>query len=392
MGLAYIFRNRLVTYITPPCFSRQLQASALCEPTSWLPPQQKPPQAFNRTRIASDQIDTNLVASFLSTSLVLYFFSDCLFWVSAANMAPAVLSTLQLNHPIPLSEVKLGRLITDPLYPDDNFLQPEASEAREQDDESARNASPLCNSPAMKTSIQPFHSFNETLERARGTKLELSLLNLLSGSTNRSGRSSRTIESPLCLIHQVRNPEAYFATVCKDRTAREWMEEQRQRPKTSVYLICGFKTLTDVTLEQDEARTTEFAPSASVSVATIAGAVAGVPTVLPDGVGDVGASMNITRESSESLGYSAPGERVYALQCRKIHFKRFSTKVDGSRLEKKDQNCWISYIDGRSGDVEDEDGVEAELAGAFSLEDTDNEYETFGRMEIGGEEILFQYE
>jgi hypothetical protein len=305
-------------------------------------------------------------------------------------MAPAVLSTLQLNYPIPLSEVKLGRLITDPLYPDDNFLQPEASKSAEHDNASARNASPLCGSPAMKVSIQPFCNFNETLERTRGTKLEISLSNLLSTSMNISGRSSSTVKSPLCLIHQVRNPEAYFATVCKDKTACEWMEEQRQRPKTSIYLICGFKTLTDATLERDDTRTTEFTPSASVPVATIAGAAAGVPIVLPDGIGDVGVGMGITKESSESLGYYAPGERVYALQCRKIHFKRFSTKTDGSRLEKKDQNCWISCIDGRSGDAEDEDGVEAELAGPFNLEDTDDGYETFDRVEMGSEEILFQ--
>ncbi|KAI4915314.1 hypothetical protein J4E85_010439 [Alternaria conjuncta] len=306
-------------------------------------------------------------------------------------MAPGVLSTLQLKHSIALSEVKLGRLITNPLYPDDNFFQPEASEFAERDDASARNASRPIDSPPMKVSIQPFHNFNDTLERSRGTKLELSLLSLLSTSTNFSKGSSRTIESPLCLIHQVRNPESYFATVCKDKAACEWMEEQNQRPKTYVYLICGFKTLTDATLERDGTKTTEFTPSASLPVATIAGAAAGVPIVLPDGVGDVEVGMGITKESSESLGYSAPGERVYALQCRKIHFKRFSSKVDGSRLKKKDENCWISYIDEKSGDT-DEDAVEAELAGAFGLEDIDDEYETLEKVEVGSEEILFRSE
>ena len=136
---------------------------------------------------------------------------------------------------------------------------------------------------------------------------------------------------------------------------------------------------------------TESTSLVSVPIATSTGAATGLPFTFRKGRMELDGSMAIRKELSERLTYTKPDERVYALQCRKIHFKRFSTNIDGSRLDKKDRNCWITCSDGRPGDG-GEDGIEAELAGPFSLEDGGDEYGVLERIEMDDEEILFRSE
>ncbi|MGH7238540.1 MAG: hypothetical protein ACREHG_00585, partial [Candidatus Saccharimonadales bacterium] len=232
------------------------------------------------------------------------------------------------------------RLILNPMYPDDEYHQPAASKPAPQITFSVSGVPATPIAPAMKVSIQPFDNFRETLDRAGGTKLELALLNLFSISLDATDRTSKTtIESPVCFLHQLRNPETYFKAVCKDSAACEWMEEQALSPRTSVYLVCGFKTLTDAKVGQKTMEAIDVDPSATV------------PVVLPPGIGNVSASVHYKDESSEDLRYTARGERVYVVQCRKICFSWFSTKGRIAYLWKENRNCWKSYIGG--GRVED---------------------------------------
>ncbi|KAF4436510.1 hypothetical protein F53441_13231 [Fusarium austroafricanum] len=298
---------------------------------------------------------------------------------------PTKVSSLLLGHPIQRSEIELGRLVLYPMYPDDEYYQPAASKPPPQTntDGMAKPAASI-----MKVSIQPFNDFSDTLERARGTKLELNLLNLLSLSGDlKSGSNKTTIKSPLCYLHELRNPESYFREVCKEPEACEWMEDASQRPRTNVYLVYGFKTLTDAKVNQTTEDTIDVEPSTTVPVATIASAAAGAPVVLPPGIGDVKASVHYTDKFDANLGYTATGERVYAVMCRKIRFSRFSTRARGPSLEKEKSNCWISYIGGRAESQGEDDGIEADVADSLSLDDLDEE--GYDKFEDLGEQILF---
>lgn len=300
-------------------------------------------------------------------------------------------STLLLGHPIERSEIELGRLILHPFYPDDEFYAPKASKPPP-NTSSGETDKAISTGPAMKTSIQLFGNFNDLLERARQTKLELNLLSLLSLSANFQSANDRTsIVSPLCYLHELRNPESYFREVCKEPEVREWMENAVQRPRTSVYLVCGFQTLTDAKVQQSTTNGTEFEVGGAVPVATIAAAAGGVPLVLSDGIGDIGASVGSEDKTHEELGYMAKGERVYAVMCRKVCFSRFSIRRRGPSLEREEgKNYWTSYIADRAHDPDEDDGVEAALGDSLDVDDLEEGYETFNGTGAAGEQIIFR--
>lgn len=131
---------------------------------------------------------------------------------------------------------------------------------------------------------------------------------------------------------------------------RAWLEEECKRPKSTVYLVCGFKALTDARVEPARHHETDISVSVAVPAAVIAGAAA-VPAPIPLDSGlDVGGSPLLTSASSEKVGYTAAGEQVFAVQYRKIRFSRFSTKkADKAYLEKRQSLEIIPHHQGRTG-------------------------------------------
>ena len=109
-------------------------------------------------------------------------FTIQLSWVfEALTMSPPNVSTLLLNHPRPLSALKLGRLVLDPLYPDDEFYPPEP-EPTKTSDNTDETASKLATSIYDNAKVEKLRidNFKTTLDRSKGTKLELILLKILS--------------------------------------------------------------------------------------------------------------------------------------------------------------------------------------------------------------------
>lgn len=293
-------------------------------------------------------------------------------------------TSLLLNRPIPRGSIELGRLVLDPKYPDHDFCQPSFRGG-------LSDASSAATNPAFSpdVAIQRLENFHQVLQRTRGTRLHLSLLNLLSAAPSAApAHSSTTVTSTGCIIHQLRDPGAYFAAACRDTTVRAWLEKESQRPYSTVYLVCGFEALTDARVELARHHKTDLTVSAAVSAAAIAGAT-GVPAAVPMVSGlDVGGSLSLTSEASEKIGYIAAGEQVFAVQYRRIRFSWFSTqKVDKVYLEKG--NRWKSFLSERAGRAgEDvEDGVHAEVAEPIALPDLLGMYESF---ESGGEQILYR--
>lgn len=275
------------------------------------------------------------------------------------------LTSLILDRPIPRDFIELGRLVLDPKYPNQDFCQP---------------------SLESDAATQRFENFQETLERSRNTRLEIKLLSLLSLTPSAPRKSSTTITSRLCVIHQLREPNAYFSRACGEESVRSWLEEGSRSLYDNVYLVCGFKTLTDAEVAVSRSNGAEIEVSAGVSGSLIT-AAAGVPLpILTDSGLDVSVGFSSANERSGSSGYTATGEHVYAVQYRKIKFSMFSSrKAEKAYLERG--NRWKSFVGARAGDGVD-DGIDVEIAEPIGLPDLMGDYEA---LELdNGEKLLYR--
>jgi len=307
-------------------------------------------------------------------------------------MSPPNVSTLLLNHPRPLSALKLGRLVLDPLYPDDEFYpaEPEPTQTSDNTGEAASKPSTSIYDNVKVEKLR-IDNFKTTLERSKGTKLELNLLKLLSLAWQVADEKKKTtLEAPVCLIHELSNPQTYFKAVCRDEGVREWIEEQAQRQGTRIYLICAFKTMTNAQIKHTIEQKTNVDASFAVP-ATVIAAAAGVPLPIPlDSDVDVGAGVGVKRGAGEDVSYRIAEELVYAVQYRKIHFKWFSSgKVDKSYLEKGEKGGrWISYVGDRSDETgEKTDAIDVEVTDPVKIGDFEGAFESF---DLDGEEILYE--
>ncbi|KLU91595.1 hypothetical protein MAPG_10113 [Magnaporthiopsis poae ATCC 64411] len=308
-------------------------------------------------------------------------------------------TSLLFNQPLPVSSISLGRLVRDPMYPDVDYYEPVLAarpipdtaakqqlppqEQREQQQQQQQEEEEQALAPNVAE--YRFENFYDTLEAARGTRLELKLLEVLSLASLSSHRSSRTtLRSRLCVVSQLRNADAFFRAVCRgDRGTRAWLESEGLRPGNDgrVYIVCGFKTLTDATVSHSDGRGGGVDVSASVSAGVLA-AGAGLPLPL---TGDLTATVQTSVSSSEELNYTAPGERVYAVLYRRIRFAWFATRsADNAYLEKGIR--WKSLVSSRGGGDEGEDGVQVEIMGGPEPDELEGNFES---AEIAGEHVLY---
>lgn len=251
----------------------------------------------------------------------------------------------------------------DPKYPNQEFCQP---------------------SLPSDAATQRFENFQETLERSRNTRLEMKLLSLLSLTPSAPRKSTTTITSRLCVIHQLREPNLYFTTACGEESVRRWLIQRPRSVYDNMYLVCGFKTLTDAEVIVSRSKGAEVDVSAGVS-ASLLTAAAGVPLpTLPDSGLDVSVGFSSANERSGSSGYTATGEHVYAVQYRKIKISRFSShKVEGAYLERG--NRWKLFY----GIIAiDDDCIDVQVSEPMGLPDLMGEYES---LELDdGEKLLYR--
>ncbi|EYB21524.1 hypothetical protein FG05_04897 [Fusarium graminearum] len=279
----------------------------------------------------------------------------------------------RLSLPIPRSSVELGRLVLDPKYPNQDFCQPTIKKDPTQGDQ---------NATGFEIETQQFKDFRGTVTRAKGTRLEASLLNILSLAPSSPKSTSTTVTGPLCVLHQLGDTNAFFKAACQQTHVRIWLEEQSWRLRSTVYLVCGFEALADANVSLAREDKTSLDMSVNVPSALLT-----APTGVPVPGLDVGAGVSVSRESSENVEYTAVGEQVFSIQYRKISFSWFSPhKVDKAHLEKG--NRWVSCMSTRSGQGDDE-CIECEVAEPIAPSDLVGKYES---VEIDGETILYKAE
>ncbi|KAB2572501.1 hypothetical protein BFW01_g8976 [Lasiodiplodia theobromae] len=275
-------------------------------------------------------------------------------------------TTLLLDHILPGDSVKLGRLVLNIQYPEEDFYELEHP------------------SPLGKVTTQSLETFSYSKEHTNAIGFEAFLTNLISAASGIEDSTAVSVSSASCTTRQLQDSGGFFTKLCEVDTARLWLERAFRR-RDDVYLVTGIKTLIDPSVSLSKSKTRDGSVSVQLPVTFAATTAAGVPIPV-SGILDPGVGGNISSKSGEKVSFVAPGEQIFAIQYRKVYFNWFSRKkVENTRL--KAGNQWETYLGTRGGDKDTEDVVEAQLSEYLQEDDFDGEeYEYFV---IGDEEYFY---
>jgi hypothetical protein len=248
---------------------------------------------------------------------------------------------------LPLDSVKLGRFVTNIEHPHENYYSPSFTETPK--------------------SIEADFLFTGQNQNGTDAAFWFTLTSLVSARFSRSAKSNIHIAPAYGKKYSLDNSNEWFEKAVGDTETRRWIEKAALRGDT-IYMIVGIVTLSDVRVVEDSAAGRHIGAEVHVPVElSLAAAGAAVPFA---GLIDPtvhGSYRSIEKDKAQFL---SPGEKVCALQYRKIPHKWFSSRrLDMSSL--KSTRLWLCLEGDRRNmyddeDDEDEDGIEV------GLEDMDN--------------------
>lgn len=120
-------------------------------------------------------------------------------------------------------------------------------------------------------------------------------------------------------------------------------------------MIVGYHTLTDTKYEKVLTSTGGFRIDSTVSMAGVVGG----NTESTDLAAGIDGRLNA--EQRQQSGFQMPGERVYAVQYRKLRFKWYSSRSFKNGVLEKN-NRWKLYWDVRGDNGEEDDVLELVFA------------------------------
>lgn len=234
------------------------------------------------------------------------------------------------GFPLPVDAVQLGTFVQNVQDPIQEFFDLASTE-------------PQLVPDVVKSPVINYASY---INNAGSASLKAILTEYLTASVSGAAEQSTHLAAVRAMHYQVRNSDSWFEKVCSTNSAREWLEKKFGGGK-KIYLLVGFKTMFDSRLVSQD--------SQSKNAQTTAKMPGDAMTGLPMGL-DAGVSGAMKRSAKAFLTFNAPGERIWALQYRRIDFNFFSSrKVDNAFLEGGPR--W--HIISERGADDDEDIIEA---------------------------------
>lgn len=234
---------------------------------------------------------------------------------------------------LPINLVKLGRLITDIEYPHQCYYDPPAE------------------------SPDPAHlSVNFTSQHGTSvdTAIAASLASLISVGLSTRARLNVDVTPAQCKAYYLPNSDDWFDNAVSNKNAKSWIERAARRGD-NIYLIVGFKTLTDARLIQPPVGGRQAGASMFVSISSIAPLVKVVKHP---------ANENHEQPDGVQSHFVAQGELVCALEYRKVRPRWFPSKsLDLSKTRQWPRVIGVRYgidADG-DGEEENEDAIEVGL-------------------------------
>lgn len=224
---------------------------------------------------------------------------------------------------LPFNSVQLGRLVFNAKNPQQEFIDP-------------LDPTPSPN----ETTVKFQDDFEQVLSRERNSKFRSRITALLSISYESRDGSAINLKATRSTTYQLLNSGGWFKRACALHRTRLWFEEGITTTR-SVYLIVGFRTITDTRITEKIRTGGTTQGAIHVSGASLAGAGSAPFANFLDSTVNTVQDVNYSRVSS----FSAPGEQIYAIQYRKVEFKWLSSRnIDKASLERDNRwmICWAS--------------------------------------------------
>jgi hypothetical protein len=219
---------------------------------------------------------------------------------------------------VPRDRIDLARLVTDPKQPWLNFYDPDRSIV-------FREHAPLI-------TVQENY---ESLENSSNDQTTTVFKKLLS----RGSRNLTQVKAKKSITYQLVNQGLCFEAICSINNTRDFLCRCLE-DGDKVYMIVGFSTLVDSKFQSTSSTRSDTGVSLPVGVA-MAGLTS--PAVVIAGItGAVVAGASFSKDIEYSQSFEADGEYVYAVQFRKINFKRFGNRLDSGNLSS--EHKWTSFL------------------------------------------------
>ncbi|KAH7010940.1 hypothetical protein B0J12DRAFT_706060 [Macrophomina phaseolina] len=245
--------------------------------------------------------------------------------------------TLLLDQLLPADSVTLGRLVLSVRYPEQDFYE-------------ANDAPVTCGETAIST--QRAERFTHAASTTKGGGAHAFLTSLLSGARNAHDSTHVELSAALCVTRQLADSAAFFRRLVERGDAQAWLERAAGR-RQPVFLVTGIKTVTDATVSAEQATRADARadlqlPGTLAAAAATAGG--GLPLLAGDAL-DLKAGASVSRSAEERTAFAAPGERVFAVQYRRIRFRWFhDLQLEQARLEEGVR--WKVFLGMRRGEAE----------------------------------------
>lgn len=174
-----------------------------------------------------------------------------------------------------------------------------------------------------------------------GKKFAAGLPSLLSGSVAKKTGRSCAVTAESVTTYQLARPVDRFNEAVKDKTTRKWFEEQKDNGYDDFYFVIGFHVMRNAVIEMGKDKSSDASGQGQVPVAA-ALAAAGIPLPV-GGITDPKFEAESKKSQEGTVRFKAPGDRVSALQYRRVDFRWLSRKnLDKATLSK--DNVWESLL------------------------------------------------
>jgi hypothetical protein len=268
-----------------------------------------------------------------------------------------------MNGYLDPAQVSLGRLVLDLKNPGQNFCP--------------HSVLTLSESDISKAAFSDLKSLANA-ESSSHFKTCLSIV--LKIFARKSHTAVDDISTRSAINHQLLNVNLKFESLFENDEVKIWLEKVILTG-SSVYMVVGLHTLQDASVSLNREASTEISGQVQ---APITDAMAPGASLLPGVGGASNMKIGGGHTSTNSIGASfvAPGERIIAVQYKKVVFQMSSSKdaktIGNAALEKKTR--WKSFGAARGGtDLDTFEATLAERTTAADIEeDVDVEAESIG--------------
>jgi hypothetical protein len=230
-----------------------------------------------------------------------------------------------------------------------------------------------------------FIGVDELLNQTKGSKFQLNLTKLLSLSAKNEKSIHLDVSTLKTVVYYLANSDIQFAEIRRDDNVRRWIETAL-RVYGHIFMCVGIVTMYNTTVDQRREQTRDNTVGVTVPLTQVLGTVASIG--LPNDVLDINVDGSLWRNNGNPVSFRAPGERIVAVQYRKVRFQFFSPgDIDKATLGIGHR--WVVHMPDFKGEQSDE-VVEAELDTEIKEDDLDGD-EDAQMINIEGQEVSVIY-